>query len=128
MIAKILNYLGWINKIKELKTPFRKVFEDIGVEILNYTEAMKNDVFTLCYITDKMILTATTFPQDGCTSINVTSTDEDKLYDFLSVLPDYFDILINDADNGIYPSQKTSFMQESEEAEQNEQETVKVKH
>lgn len=118
MIAKILNYSGWINSVSQLKTKFKKVFGDIGVKILSYTDATDNGIFSMCYITDVMTLTATTFPQENCTAISIISTNEDKLYDFLSVLPDYYDILINDADNGIYPSQTTPLMQESEEAQE----------
>ena len=118
MIAKILNYSGWINSVSQLKTKFKKVFGDIGVKILSYTDATDNGIFSMCYITDVMTLTATTFPQENCTAISIISTNEDKLYDFLSVLPDYYDILINDADNGIYPSQTTPLMQESEEEQE----------
>nr|DAE53390.1 MAG TPA: hypothetical protein [Bacteriophage sp.] len=120
MIAKTLNYSGWINSVSQLKTKFKKVFGDIGVKILSYTDATDNGIFSMCYITDVMTLTATTFPQENCTAISIISTNEDKLYDFLSVLPVYYDILINDADNGIYPSQTTPLMQESEEEQQTE--------
>ena len=131
MIAKIWNYSGWINNPdrNEIEHGFRSLFKDIAENLVNATEARQNGVYTLCWITEHMTIIATIYPDDGCAFINITTTDEAKLYDLLSVLPDYFDILINDADNSIYPAQRTPLMQEAEtEAEADEspeQSTVK---
>lgn len=65
-------------------------------------------------VTELLTVIVITCPDDGCAFINIASADDGRIYDLLSVLPDYFDILINDADNSIYLAQKTALMQESE--------------
>lgn len=74
-----------------------------------------------------MSIVATIFPQDNCTAISITSTNENKLFDFIATLPDYFDILVNDADGGQYPAQRNGILiddiQETEEQTSKEQNT-----
>lgn len=116
MIAKIWNYSGWINDpdVYNITHGFRNLFRDIAETVINSTEAEQQDMCSLCWITEHIMLMVVTNPCDGCAFLNVTSTEEEKLYDFLSVMPDYFDILINDADNNIYPAHETALMKEAE--------------
>lgn len=120
MIAKIWNYSGWINNpdINSIKQGFKGVFNDINETIAGMTELASKNATKLCLVTERLTITVITCPDDGCAFINVASADDGRIYDLLSVLPDYFDILINDADNSIYPAQKTALMQESEAEEQ----------
>lgn len=129
MTAKIWNYSGWINNsdLSNIKKGFKGVFKDINENVASTTEAELAGADVLCYITERMNITVTTCPADGCAFINIITGNDGRLYDLLSVMPDYFDILINDSDNGIYPGQKTSFMQQAEEMEQKDVDTEKSK-
>ena len=120
MIAKIWSYSGWINNpdVNSIKEGFKGVFNDINATIVSTTEASLDGANVLLWITERINVIVTTCPADGCAFINVTGANDGRIYDLLSVLPDYFDILINDADNSIYPAQKTALMQESEAEEQ----------
>lgn len=120
MIAKIWNYSGWINNtdVNSIKQGFKGVFNDINETIVGMTEVASKNATKLCLVTERLTVTVITCPDDGCAFINVVSADDSRIYDLLSVLPDYFDILTNDADNSIYPAQKTALMQESEAKEQ----------
>lgn len=120
MIAKIWNYSGFINETdpKALKKDFRELLEKSDFAVLGF----KDHVFDPCGYTCIWILGEShfavhTFPEEGCTYIELSSCNEEKLYNFLAMLPDYFNLLINDADGGTYPAEKAGILIEEESPE-----------
>lgn len=103
MTAKIWSYSGWINNANanSIRQGFKGVYEFIKETIISTVEAEIDGSNTLCWITERMNIIVTTFPTDGCAYINITTADDDRLYNLLSALPDYFDVLVNYSDGGI---------------------------
>lgn len=130
MIAKIWNYSGWINSTdpQEIKHEFKELLDKAGFEVLGFQEHhSKPNGYTCIWILAESHFAAHTFPEEGCTYIELSSCNEQKLYDFLTMLPDHFDLLVNDADGGRYPAQKAGILlddntedQEGEEEAQEE--------
>lgn len=131
MIAKIWNYSGWINNTdpNEIESKFRKLLNESGFTVLGFKDHVsETHGYTCIWILGESHFVAHTFPDDGCTYIEISSCDEQKLYDFLTLLPDYFDLLVNDADGGQYPAQKAGILVENETSEESEaQETPESK-
>lgn len=115
MIPKIWNYSGWINDPS--KTDFLKLFSDIGETVISQTEAQQNGINSICYFCENLTFAVSVFTEDGSAFINAYSTDDSKIYDLLSIMTDYFDLLINDADNSIYPARLTPLLQDNETEE-----------
>lgn len=120
MIAKIWNYSGWINNTdpKALKKGLKELLDKSGFAVLGYKDhALDPCGYTCAWIMEEGHFAVHTFPEDGCSYIELSSHNEDKLYDFLAMLPDYFDLLINDADGGTYPAGKAGILAEEEKPE-----------
>lgn len=131
MIAKIWNYSGWINNIEhqEIESKFRKLLNEAGFTLLGFKDHIsETQGYSCIWILGESHFAVHTFPEDGCTYIELSSCNEQNLYDFLTMLPDYFDLLVNDADGGRYPAQKTGILVEDETSEESkEQETQESK-
>lgn len=113
MIAKIWNYSGWINNTdpQEIKKKFKDLLENAGFQLLGFQDHLFQPYgYTCMWILAESHFAAHTFPEDGCTYIEISSCNEQKLYDFLAMLPDHFDLLVNDADGGQYPAQKAGIL------------------
>ena len=118
MIAKIWNYSGWINNCdpKALKKGFRELLEKSDFAVLGFKDHVFDPCgYTCIWILGESHLAVHTFPEEGCAYIELSSCNEAKLYDFLAMLPDYFDTLISDADGGIYPAEKDGILIQGEE-------------
>lgn len=131
MIAKIWNYSGWINNTEpnEIESKFRKLLKQAGFNVLGFKDYIfEPQGYTCIWILGESHFAVHTFPEDGCSYIELSSCNEQKLYDFLTLLPDYFDLLVNDADGGQYPAQKAGILVEDETSEESEaQETPESK-
>lgn len=131
MIAKIWNYSGWINNTdpQQLKRDFGKLLQKAEFTVLGFTDhVFEPQGYTCIWILGESHFAIHTFPEDGCSYIELSSCNEQKLYDFLTMLPDYFDLLVNDADGGRYPAQKAGILVEDETSEEStEQETQESK-
>lgn len=118
MIAKIWNYSGWINNTEpvEIENKFRKLLNEAGFTVLGFKDhVFEPQGYTCIWILGESHFAVHTFPEDGCTYIELSSCNEQKLYNFLTMLPDYFDLLVNDADGGKYPAQKAGILVEGVE-------------
>lgn len=124
MIAKIWNYSGWINNTdpKALQKGFKELLEKAEFAVLGFVDYHFSPYgYTCIWILGESHFAVHTFPEEGCAYIELSSCNEEKLYNFLTLLPDCFDILVNDADGGIYPAQKDGMLIEQTEGETQEE-------
>lgn len=120
MIAKIWNYSGWINDTEpnKIKKEFKQILDKAEFSVLGFVDYQFTPFgYTCIWILGESHFAVHTFPEDGCTYIELSSCNEEKLYNFLTLLPDYFNVLVNDADGGIYPAQKDGMLIEESEDE-----------
>lgn len=113
MVAKIWSYSGWINNIdpQQIKKNFGKLLVKAGFTVLGFKDhVFEPHGYTCFWILGESHFAVHTFPEDGCSFIELSSCNESKLYDFLTMLPEYFDLLVNDADGGQYPAQKDGML------------------